>query len=315
LHGEEGHTRHRRIRRPDPRHGASFEFCENGAKAVSWEATHKRVTPDFFARHTVSELFARDDHALEAEGRVTHPLKYDAATDRYLPVARNQAFTEIGAHLRSLPDPDLAEFHASGRTSNEASFLYQLFVCAFGTNNFPDCLNMCQEATSTGLPASIGVGKGTVTLDDFERRDAIFPFGHNPGTNHPRMLTTLREARLRDVPIVMFNPLKERSLERFKSPQSPVEMTVGKAVPRGRLGVHEPGRDRKRGRPVPFRHRSRGACACEGAARDHLLRHGHHPAPPRHRERAAAGEPAAARDHRTRRRRHPSAARSLQRAG
>jgi len=216
---------------PDPRHGSSFEFCENGAKAVSWEATHKRVTPDFFARHTVSELFAREDHALEAEGRLTHPLKYDAATDRYLPVAWDQAFAEIGAHLRSLPDPDMAEFYASGRTSNEAAFLYQLFVRAFGTNNFPDCSNMCHEATSTGLPASIGVGKGTVTLDDFERCDAIFSFGHNPGTNHPRMLATLREARLRDVPIVVFNPLKERSLERFKSPQSPVEMTVGKAVP------------------------------------------------------------------------------------
>jgi len=216
---------------PDPRHGSSFEFCENGAKAVSWEATHKRVTPDFFARHTVSELFAREDHALEAEGRLTHPLKYDAATDRYLPVAWDQAFAEIGAHLRTLPDPDMAEFYASGRTSNEAAFLYQLFVRAFGTNNFPDCSNMCHEATSTGLPASIGVGKGTVTLDDFERCDAIFSFGHNPGTNHPRMLATLREARLRDVPIVVFNPLKERSLERFKSPQSPVEMTVGKAVP------------------------------------------------------------------------------------
>jgi len=216
---------------PDPRHGSSFEFCENGAKAVSWEATHKRVTPDFFARHTVSELFAREDHALEAEGRLTHPLKYDAATDRYLPVAWDEAFAEIGAHLRRLPDPDMAEFYASGRTSNEAAFLYQLFVRAFGTNNFPDCSNMCHEATSTGLPASIGVGKGTVTLDDFERCDAIFSFGHNPGTNHPRMLATLREARLRDVPIVVFNPLKERSLERFKSPQSPVEMTVGKAVP------------------------------------------------------------------------------------
>jgi molybdopterin-dependent oxidoreductase alpha subunit len=215
---------------PDPRQGSSFEFCENGAKAVSWEATNKRVTPEFFARHTVVELFGWEDFALEWEGRLTHPMKYDAASDRYLPIAWDLAFTEIGAHLRSLPDPDMAEFYASGRTSNEAAFLYQLFVRAFGTNNFPDCSNMCHEATSVGLPESIGVGKGTVTLDDFDHCDAIFSFGHNPGTNHPRMLATLREARLRDVPIVVFNALKERSLERFKSPQSPVEMTVGKAV-------------------------------------------------------------------------------------
>jgi len=215
---------------PDPREGSSFEFCENGAKAVSWEATNKRVTPDFFAAHTVAELFQWEDFALEWEGRLTHPMKYDPATDRYAPIAWDQAFAEVGAHLRSLPDPDMAEFYASGRTSNEAAFLYQLFVREFGTNNFPDCSNMCHEATSVGLPQSIGVGKGTVTLEDFDHCDAIFSFGHNPGTNHPRMLGTLREARLRDVPIVVFNPLKERSLERFKSPQSPVEMTVGKAV-------------------------------------------------------------------------------------
>jgi molybdopterin-dependent oxidoreductase alpha subunit len=215
---------------PDPREGSSFEFCENGAKAVSWEATNKRVTPDFFARHTVGELSGWEDFALEWEGRLTHPMKYDAASDRYLPIAWEQAFAEIGAHLRGLPDANMAEFYASGRTSNEAAFLYQLFVREFGTNNFPDCSNMCHEATSVGLPQSIGVGKGTVTLEDFDHCDAIFSFGHNPGTNHPRMLATLREARLRDVPIVVFNPLKERSLERFKSPQSPVEMTVGKAV-------------------------------------------------------------------------------------
>jgi len=216
---------------PDPRHGSSFEFCENGAKAVSWEATNKRVTPEFFAQHTVSELWDWDDFSLEWEGRLTHPMKYDAATDRYLPIAWEQAFNEIGAILRGLPDPNMAEFYASGRTSNEAAFLYQLFVREYGTNNFPDCSNMCHEATSVGLPESIGVGKGTVTIDDFDHCDAIFSFGHNPGTNHPRMLATLRAASLRHAPIVVFNPLKERSLERFKSPQSPVEMTVGKAVP------------------------------------------------------------------------------------
>ncbi|HYG13410.1 MAG TPA: FdhF/YdeP family oxidoreductase, partial [Methylophilaceae bacterium] len=141
------------------------------------------------------------------------------------------AFARIGTMLRALPDADMAEFYTSGRASNEAAFLYQLFVREFGTNNFPDCSNMCHEATSVGLVESIGVGKGTVTLEDFDHCDAIFSFGHNPGTNHPRMLGTLREVSLRGAAIIVFNPLKERSLERFKSPQHAVEMTVGKAVP------------------------------------------------------------------------------------
>jgi molybdopterin-dependent oxidoreductase alpha subunit len=215
---------------PDPKQGSSFEFCENGAKAVSWEATSKRVTPAFFARHSVSELWQMDDFALEWAGRLTHPMVHDAATGHFVPVSWEQAFADIGARLRDVPDPNMAEFYCSGRTSNEAAFMYQLFVREFGTNNFPDCSNMCHEATSVGLPESIGVGKGTVTLDDFDACDAIFSFGHNPGTNHPRMLGTLREVRLRGAPIVVFNPLKERSLERFKSPQHAVDMTIGKAV-------------------------------------------------------------------------------------
>jgi molybdopterin-dependent oxidoreductase alpha subunit len=215
---------------PDPRQGSSFEFCENGAKAVSWEATNKRVTPEFFAKHSVSELWQREDFDLEWEGRLTHPMVYDAATDHYVPISWEDAFRRIGEGLRSLPDPNMAEFYTSGRASNEAAFLYQLFVREYGTNNFPDCSNMCHEATSVGLPQSIGVGKGTVTLEDFHHCDALFSFGHNPGTNHPRMLATLREVSLRHAPIVVFNPLKERSLERFKSPQSPVEMMGGKAA-------------------------------------------------------------------------------------
>jgi anaerobic selenocysteine-containing dehydrogenase len=216
---------------PDPRQGSSFEFCENGAKAVSWEATNKRTTPAFFAQHTVSELWNWEDFALEWEGRLTHPMKYDAASDKYLPIAWDQAFAEIGTQLRALPDPNMAEFYASGRASNEAAFLYQLMAREYSTNNFPDCSDMCHEATSVGLPESIGVGKGTVTLEDFDECDAIFSFGHNPGTNHPRMLATLRAAHLSGALIVVFNPLKERSLERFKSRQHPLEMTVGKAVP------------------------------------------------------------------------------------
>ncbi|MCC7251928.1 FdhF/YdeP family oxidoreductase [Hyphomicrobium sp.] len=216
---------------PDPRHTSSFEFCENGAKAVAWEATSKRTTPEFFATHTVSELWTWSDLALEGEGRLTHPLAYDAATDTYRPIAWEDAFRRIGEALRALPDPNMAEFYTSGRTSNEAAFLYQLFVREYGTNNFPDCSNMCHEATSVGLPESIGVGKGTVTLEDFDHADAIFCIGHNPGTNHPRMLGTLREASRRGCKIVVFNPLRERGLERFQNPQNPFEMATLGSTP------------------------------------------------------------------------------------
>ncbi|MET0892766.1 MAG: FdhF/YdeP family oxidoreductase [Pseudoxanthomonas sp.] len=216
---------------PDPRHTSSFEFCENGAKAVSWEATGKRATPGFFAANTLSELWEWSDHALEGEGRLTHPMAYDAASDRYLPIGWEDAFAAIGDGLRALPHPDMAEFYTSGRTSNEAAFLYQLMVREYGTNNFPDCSNMCHEATSVGLPDSIGVGKGTVTLEDFEHCDALFSFGHNPGTNHPRMLGTLREISKRGVPIIAVNPLRERGLERFTSPQDPGEMLTNRSTP------------------------------------------------------------------------------------
>jgi molybdopterin-dependent oxidoreductase alpha subunit len=213
---------------PDPKHTSSFEFCENGAKAVTWEATSKRTTPEFFATHTVSELWNWPDFDLENEGRLTHPMVYDQATDRYLPISWDLALARIGAALGGLPHPDMAEFYTSGRASNEAAFLYQLFAREYGTNNFPDCSNMCHEATSVGLPESIGVGKGTVALEDFDHCDAVFCIGHNPGTNHPRMLTTLREVSKRGVPIIVFNPLRERGLERFTSPQHPVEMlTLG----------------------------------------------------------------------------------------
>ena len=216
---------------PDPKHTSSFEFCENGAKAVTWEATGKRTTPEFFSSHTVSELWNWSDFDLENEGRLTHPMFYDRATDRYLPISWDDALTKIGTALRQLPQPDMAEFYTSGRASNEAAFLYQLFAREYGTNNFPDCSNMCHEATSVGLPQSIGVGKGTVTLEDFDHCDALICIGHNPGTNHPRMLTTLREVAKRGVPIVVLNPLRERGLERFTAPQSPVEMLTLSSTP------------------------------------------------------------------------------------
>jgi molybdopterin-dependent oxidoreductase alpha subunit len=211
---------------PDPKHTSSFEFCENGAKAVAWEATSKRCTPEFFAAHTVTELAGWSDYQLEMVGRLTHPMAYDAASDHYVPVSWDDAFATIGAHLNALPDPDMAEFYTSGRTSNEAAFLYQLFVREYGTNNFPDCSNMCHEATSVGLPQSIGVGKGTVLLEDFDKADCIFIFGQNPGTNSPRMMTNLRDASRRGAAIISFNPFRERALERFQHPQSPVEMAT-----------------------------------------------------------------------------------------
>ena len=215
----------------DPEHGSSFEFCENGVKAVSWEATDKRTPPSFFARHTVTELRRWSDYALEGEGRLTHPMRYDAASDRYLPVRWDEAFAEIGASLRGLDHPDQAEFYTSGRASNEAAYLYQLFARAYGTNNFPDCSNMCHEASGVALIDAIGVGKGTVLLEDFEKADAIFCVGQNPGTNHPRMLGDLRRAAERGAEIVVLNPVRERGLERFADPQNTVEMLRGASRP------------------------------------------------------------------------------------
>ncbi len=211
---------------PDREHTSTFQFCENGAKAVTWEATNKRVTPEFFAEHTVSELLSWSDYDLENAGRLTHPMVYDHASDTYRPIAWEDAFARIGEVMRSMPDPDMVEFYTSGRASNEAAFLFQIFAREYGTNNFPDCSNMCHEATSVGLPQSIGIGKGTVSLDDFDECDLIISMGHNPGTNHPRMMGTLHECSRCGVPISVFNPLKERALERFADPQSPIEMAT-----------------------------------------------------------------------------------------
>lgn len=209
---------------PDRNHASSFEFCENGAKAVAAEATSRRVGAEFFAAHTVKQLAEKSDFWLEDQGRLTQPMVYDAASDKYKPIEWDAAFEMVASHLNALPDPNQAIFYTSGRTSNEAAFLYQLFVREYGTNNFPDCSNMCHEPSGVGMREQIGVGKGTVTLDDFEKADAIFIFGQNPGTNHPRMLGELRAANKRGAKIVSFNPLKERGLERFADPQDKVEM-------------------------------------------------------------------------------------------
>ena len=203
-----------------------FDFCENGAKALAHEATRFRVTREFFARHSVAELMAQSDYWLEMQGRLTEPMRYDAATDHYVPCGWDEAFETIGRHLQGLDSPHQAEFYTSGRTPNEAAFLYSIFVREFGTNNFPDCSNMCHEPTSRGLPHSIGIGKGTVVLDDFAHAEAIFVIGQNPGTNAPRMMTQLVEARKRGVPIVTVNPMPERALMRFTEPQDVVQMAT-----------------------------------------------------------------------------------------
>ncbi|WP_151831860.1 FdhF/YdeP family oxidoreductase [Acinetobacter ursingii] len=216
---------------PEKKDAHAFNFCENGAKAVAFEATSKRVSPEFFATHTVSWLTEQSDFFLEDAGRITDPMRYDVVTDKYVPISWDEAFELIAEHLQALDDPNQAAFYTSGRASNEAAFLYQLFVRSYGTNNFPDCSNMCHETTSVGLKDSIGLGKGTVTLDDFDQADAIFSFGHNPGTNHPRMLATLREVSKRGGTIIAINPLKERGLERFQDPQAPLEMITNGSTP------------------------------------------------------------------------------------
>lgn len=219
---------------PDPAGPRTMEFCENGVKAVAWETTGRRVTPEFFAEHTVTELGTKSHHWLESQGRLTHPMRYDPATDRYVATTWDEAFHLIGKALRALDDPNRAIFYTSGRTSNEAAFLYQLFGRRFGTNNFPDCSNMCHESSGFALSESIGVGKGTVLLEDFQHADAIFVIGQNPGTNHPRMLTTLQQAAQRGADIVSINPLRERALESFIHPKDPLRILSGEGT---RLGT------------------------------------------------------------------------------
>jgi molybdopterin-dependent oxidoreductase alpha subunit len=200
-----------------------FELCENGAKAAAWETTSGRATPAVFARHTVTELRSWSDHDLERQGRLTHPVRYDAASDRYVSVSWESAYAEIGAELRSI-EPKSAVFYTSGRASLEASYLYGLFARLYGHNNLPDSSNMCHETTSVALKKSLGAAVGTVKLEDFDTADLILFFGQNVGTNSPRLLHPLHDASKRGVPIITFNPLKERGLERFADPQKPGEL-------------------------------------------------------------------------------------------
>ncbi len=196
-----------------------FEFCENGAKAVADEAMTRRVDREFFAAHAVAELAAQSDHWLNAQGRLAEPMVLRPGATHYEPITWDEAFGLIARELHALPSPDAAAFYTSGRTSNEAAFLWQLFARSFGTNNLPDCSNMCHESSGVALGESIGIGKGTVKLEDFERAEAIFVIGQNPGTNHPRMLAALAAAKARGATIVSVNPLPEIGVERFKNPQ------------------------------------------------------------------------------------------------
>lgn len=215
---------------PDPKHRSTFEYCENGAKAVAWETTKKRVTPGFLAQHSIADLLQQTDHWLELQGRLTRPVVRHRGATHYTPISWNEAFTLIASELNDLPSPDDAIFYTSGRASNEAAFLYQLFARALGTNNLPDCSNMCHESSGAALNASIGVGKGTVQLEDFDEAEAIFVLGQNPGTNHPRMLSALQAAAKNGCQIVAVNPLKEAGLIGFAHPQE-IKGILGQATP------------------------------------------------------------------------------------
>ena len=207
----------------DPDEGRGIvEFCENGAKALAWEGDSDRAGPEFFARHSVAELSQQSDYWLGQQGRLTHPMVLRPGGTHYQPIAWDEAFSLIAAELNALASPDEAIFYTSGRTSNEAAFLYQLFVRQFGTNNLPDCSNMCHESSGAALSAAIGIGKGTVTLDDFDRAQVILILGQNPGTNHPRMLLALQRAKRNGCKIIAINPLPEAGLMRFKNPQEVV---------------------------------------------------------------------------------------------
>ncbi|WP_345670130.1 FdhF/YdeP family oxidoreductase [Streptomyces similanensis] len=215
---------------PEPEHRHAAEFCENGAKAVAEEATLRRVTPEFFAAHTVAELAGRSGYWLGQQGRLTHPMYLPEGADRYEPVTWERAFGIVAEEIAALASPDEAVFYTSGRTSNEAAFLYQLFARELGTNNLPDCSNMCHESSGSALSETLGVGKGSVLLDDLHQADLIIVAGQNPGTNHPRMLSALEKAKANGARIISVNPLPEAGLERFKNPQTPKGLAAGAAL-------------------------------------------------------------------------------------
>ena len=204
---------------PDPAHRTSFEFCENGAKAVADEAMKAKVNASFFQKHSVADLLKKSDYWLNSQGRIAQPMILEANASHYTPIEWDDAFRHIASSIQSMDSPERGVYYTSGRTSNEAAFLYQALVRALGTNNLPDCSNMCHESSGKALTQTIGIGKGTVHLEDFNHSDLILVIGQNPGTNHPRMLTALRDAKKRGAKIISINPLPETGLKRFKHPQ------------------------------------------------------------------------------------------------
>jgi formate dehydrogenase major subunit len=204
---------------PDPSHRKLAEFCENGAKAVTWEATPLTIPSDFWAEHSVTDLLTRSEYWLGMQGRLVEPVYKPAGEDRYRPISWEDAFAVIARKLNALASPDEAAFYTSGRTANETAFIYQLFVRAFGTNNLPDCSNMCHESTGLAMSQTIGIGKSTIAYEDFAKADLVIVMGQNPGTNHPRMLTALEDAKRAGAAIVAVNPLPEAGLMRYKNPQ------------------------------------------------------------------------------------------------
>ncbi len=218
---------------PDPEDSerSMTEFCENGVKAIAFETTNKRASKDLFSQKTVSELNELDVYSITNQGRLTEPFYYNRAKDKYEPISWESAFEVVSKHLKALDNPDDAIFYTSGRTSNEAAFLYQLMGRMLGTNNFPDCSNMCHESSGVGMGESVGIGKGTVSLEDFDKAELIMIFGQNPGTNHPRMLSELQKANKRGAKIVSINPLKEAGLVSFVHPQDVGQMLTNKATP------------------------------------------------------------------------------------
>lgn len=210
---------------PDPDEKRAFlaEYCENGAKAVAEEATRNKVSPLFFSTYSVSNLAKLSDYEIGKKGRITHPVYLPEGSDYYKEISWKDAFQLIAEELNTLDSPDEAIFYTSGRTSNEAAFLYQLFVREYGTNNLPDCSNMCHESSGAALSETLGIGKGSVTLDDFNHTDLIIVIGQNPGTNHPRMLSALGEAKKKGSKIITINPLPEVGLMNFKEPQNPLK--------------------------------------------------------------------------------------------
>ncbi|MFD8596645.1 FdhF/YdeP family oxidoreductase [Kitasatospora sp. NPDC059646] len=222
---------------PDDYKGLHLDICENGIKHVTWEMTRKRVGREFFAAHTVTELAGWSDHALEDQGRLTEPMVYDPVSDRYVPIGWQQAFELIGGELRGLDDPNRAAFYTSGRLGNEATFLYQLLARELGTNNLPDCSNMCHEASGRALTASLGTGKGTVDLKDWEAADALFVLGVNAASNAPRMLTALADAHRRGAQVVHVNPLVEAAATRTIVPHEFANMALMRATATSTLNL------------------------------------------------------------------------------